>query len=290
MIYIQDKRLTLRDGRCLAYADNGNTSSKTVILFLHGAFSVGDASRLTPVLQSKNTHLICPSLPGWGTSSPVADITKYARTIAHDMSVLLSHLHPDLNHLKLYICGHSLGAVTARILYDSPYNLFSYGRCISGLILLSPHPAPHNHRDYAKHLSWLEYLVAGPPARYLPFNLTARVVKGAIQKKLKSEEDALQFIRQWLFDPMKEDELERFMQWKEESEVEDGQFESCLARNAMESVASTWQGFMDIAEVYHSGWSNSRRDEHREVPIKILEGGHLSTLFRLDDVWRELLA
>ncbi|KAK7470810.1 hypothetical protein VKT23_002228 [Stygiomarasmius scandens] len=289
MIYVQDKRLTLRDGRCLAYADNGNTSSKTVILFLHGAFSVGDASRLSPVLQSKNVHLVCPSLPGWGASSQVTDVSKYARTIAHDMSVLLSHLHPDPTHLKLYICGHSLGTLTAQILYDSPYNLFSYGRCISGLILLSPHPTPRGNRDYAKYLSWFEYLVAGPPARYVPFNLTARAVKGIIQKKLQSEEGALQFIREWLLNPMKEDELEQFVQWKEVNEIEDGQFESLLARNAVESVALTWQGFLDIAEVYHSGWSNGRLDEHRDVPVKVLEGGHLSTLFCLDDVWRDLL-
>ena len=52
MLRVEDKTLSLPDGRTLAYADSGNTSSTTVVLFLHGAFGVGDAAASSTFLAT----------------------------------------------------------------------------------------------------------------------------------------------------------------------------------------------------------------------------------------------
>lgn len=324
MIYVQDKRLLLPDDRSLAYADNGNTSSLTVILYLHGPFSVGDASRLSLFLESKKVHLVCPSLPGWGLSSPVPDPTQYASFIASDMSVLLKHLHPDYSNLKLFICAHSFGCVAAQILYAASYALFPYGRCITGLVLLDPLSPPHCHKNYWRFLSWQSYFLTGPPSRLVPFNALAVLAKFAIESKLQSEAGAESFVRGFIL-PMntEEDETEEAIQWREDNGLVEGQYEREITRNAMYSVASTWQGFLEIPQIYHSGWAgfcpDLLDDEHSRPPVTIIasngenvhvhagmsswlagkyknatlrmiEGqSRLSLLLCLDNVWKEVL-
>ncbi|KAE9410300.1 hypothetical protein BT96DRAFT_961769 [Gymnopus androsaceus JB14] len=302
MIYVQDKRLLLPDGRTLAYADNGNTSSLTVILFLHGPFSVGDASRLSLVLQSKKVHLVCPSLPGWGF-----------------------HLHPDSSNLKLFICSHSFGSIAAQILYAAPYASFPYGPCIAGMILLDALSPPHCHKNYWEFLSWQSYFLTGPPSRLVPFNFLAVLAKFAIESKLRSEAGAESFVRSTILPTSaEEDETEEIIQWREDNDIEEGQYEREIARNAIYSVASTWQGFLEIPQIYHSGWGGFRPDlldeEHSRPPVTIItsngDRGHalagmgswlvrkyrnatlrmvegrsaLSLLMCLDDVWKEILS
>lgn len=86
MIHIEDKSLALPNGRTLAYADNGNTSSSSVVLFLHGAFSVGDASRLPHVLIEKKCPF-CSSVPAlWNSNRPSAcfiTCTRYMRRLPY---------------------------------------------------------------------------------------------------------------------------------------------------------------------------------------------------------------
>ncbi|KAF9076003.1 hypothetical protein BDP27DRAFT_1415153 [Rhodocollybia butyracea] len=255
MIHVQDKRLLLPDGRILAYADNGNTSSLTVCLYFHNVFNVGDASRLSPALHER-VHLICPTAPGWGMSSPVPDSTQYASTITADISALLNHLHPDSSNLRLIICGHSFGSISAQILYGASYASFPYGYCIAGLILLDPLSPPQCHKDYWRFLSWQSYFLTGPPSRLLPFNFFGLLAKFAIKGKFQNEASAENFVRTTLLVmPTEEDETEEIAQWKADKGMADGQYEREVARNAVYSVALTWQGFLEIPQIYHSGWA-----------------------------------
>jgi len=296
-----------------------------VILFLHGPFSVGDASRLSLVLQSKKVHLVCPSLPGWGLSSPVPDLTQYASFIVNDISALLKHLHPDSSNLRLFICSHSFGSIAAQILYAAPYASFPYGPCIAGMILLDALSPPHCHKNYWKFLSWQSYFLTGPPSRLVPFNFLAVLAKFAIESKLRSEAGAESFVRSTILPTSaEEDETEEIIQWREDNGIEEGQYEREIARNAIYSVASTWQGFLEIPQIYHSGWGGFRPDlldeEHSRPPVTIItsngDRGHalagmgswlvrkyrnatlrmvegrsaLSLLMCLDDVWKEILS
>jgi pimeloyl-ACP methyl ester carboxylesterase len=321
MIHVEDKRISLPDGRILAYADNGNTSSSTVVLYFHGAFSVGDASRLSPTLMQKNVHFIAPSLHGWGRSSPVCNLATYAKTLAADITALITLLHPDQQNLKLYVCAHCFGTVVAQILCGLSHTIFPLGRRISAIILVSPYSPPHSHRDYSKAMSWQLFFVAGPPTRYVPFSLLPRIAKYLITTKISTVAATEMAVRNLLFDCMGEEEGELFLRWKENQGAEDGELEASMTRNVVKSVAHTWRGFLDMAAIYHTdyewriqvdGESPPRRPHihilsARNDPIapvtmaewlsaaygdfaslKIVEGGRMATLFHLDEIWRQI--
>lgn len=321
MIYVEDKRLYLPGGRTLAYADNGNTSSSTIVLFFHGAFAVGDASRLSPSLLEKNVHFIAPSLPGWGRSSPVGSPSTYATTLAIDIAALITHLHPHKSKIKLYICGHSFGTIPAQILYGASTEIFPHRRQIAGLVLLSPYSPPHCHQDYAKSMTWQNYIMTGPPARYIPFNLISRLATLYIARRMHSDNSAEAYVRKALFDTMGEEERETFSRWRDAHGLEEGQFEREMGRNVSRSVAHTWQGFLDIPAIYHSGWGGICPDGvangHLTPPVlivtfggdqsvpgamaewlmmaypsakmKALDGSHVSAFFHLNEIWKEFL-
>lgn len=320
-LYIQDKRLSLAGNRVVAYADSGNTSSSIVVLFLHGIFGVGDASRLCPTLVDKRVHFVAPSLPGWGGTSPVADPTSYAATIVADIRALLSHLHPEQSSVKLYISGLDIGCIAAQILYGASYSDFPIGRNIAGLVLIAPISPPHCHKDYSSLMSWWEYLLIGPPSRYIPFNLLARTASLVLARRLASQSAAETLARRILFDPMTETEHAIFSTWKEAQGVADGQLEKEYAANMVRSVAVSWRGFLDIPLVYHSGWGGfcpyELDDEHSRPPVSIVApsntpmssikiidwlrsnyqnvttmmvpGGHITTFLSLEHVWKNII-
>ncbi|KAJ6629136.1 Alpha/Beta hydrolase protein [Mycena sp. CBHHK59/15] len=322
MLGIEDKRLALPGGRTLAYADSGNTSSSRVILFLHGAFAVGTAHwpAPSPVLSQQNVHYVAPSLPGWGCTSPVPDPYAFATTLRSDITTLITHLHSDDPELKLYICGHSFGTVSAQILYGSSYDVFPLGRCIAGLLLLAPYSPPHCHQDYTKTMSWSCYFMTGPPALYMPFNLFPRLAVFAMGKRIKDESSTEVFIRSLLFDSMGHDEYDAFEEWREAHGFTDGQLERNLMRNLMKSVARSWRGFLDIPAIYHSGWDAfypDKLDEEHVKPVlivastrdnntppdmplwlaktlqgatlKVVDGGHMGAMFHMDEIWKQVL-
>lgn len=318
MIHVEDKTLTLPDGRTIAYADNGNTSSLSLVLFLHGAFGVGDASRPPRVLLDRNVHFVSPSLPGWGRSSPVPSCGAYAATLASDITALITHLHPQTSHkLRLYLCAHSFGTVPAQILYGLPHHKFPLGRQLAALVLLAPHSPPHCHAEYGRAMTWPSYIMAGPPARYVPFNLVMHVVRILIAGQFSSESAAEAFMRKSMVAAMDEEERELFVQWREEQAVEEGQFEREVGRNAFRSVAHSWRGFLDLPAIYHSGWGqfcpaniesdcpvlvvSSKNDymapaamaqwlaaTYKSAQLKNIPGSHVSAFFHLDEIWNEV--
>ncbi len=322
MIHVEDKRLILPDGRTLAYADNGNTSSTTLILYLHGAFSVGDASRLSPTLVQRNVHFVAPSLHGWGHSDPIPNLSNYSKTLAADITALITHLHPDLQDLKLYICAHCFGTVGAQILYGLDFDIFPLGRHINAIILVSPYSPPHIHLEYHRTMSWQLFFVAGPPTRYVPYNLIPRIVKCFITSWIKNIAKTEAVMRNFLFDHMSEEEGEVFSRWRENHGVEEGEIEQIMAKKIAKSVAQTWQGFFDIATIYHSGYQWRLPSKHGEdgrarprihilcakedqiTPVamaewlaatygplailRVVNGGHMASMFHLDEIWAQI--
>ncbi|KAG2146689.1 Alpha/Beta hydrolase protein [Suillus clintonianus] len=315
--------LPLRDGRTLAYTEAGNLSSKTVVLFLHGFFTVGNASQMSPVLLNKNVHVIAPTLPGWGNTSPPPPSTPYHDCLTSDMTMLLSHLYPDSNDrdIKLYIAGGSFGAAPAQILYGAPYDKFPFGRCISGVLLLGA-PTPFRyHKDYAKHMTWAHYFMPGPIGYYMPFNLLTHLVKFVLARRLTTIEGTEAMLRQTVFDKMDQKEREVFAKWSEEHGKVPEDTVRRMAENSMKSISKSWEGFMLTPPLLHSDWGfrpdgldkeHSRphvlivacKDDHmspvayahylaanyKNARVKIADGGHLGIMYHMDEVWAEFLA
>lgn len=319
MPHVEDKRLALSDGRTLAYADNGNTSSSSLVLFLHDAFSVGDASRPPRVLIERNVHFVAPTLPGWGRSSPLPASSSYATTLATDITALITHLHPLNSNLKLYICAHGFGTVPAQMLYGLPHDVFPLGQQIAALILLAPLSPPHCHKNYARSMSWQTYFMAGPIARYIPYNLFMHLTKAFWASYVRSQSSAEEYVKKRVFEAMGDEEHEMFSQWRDDQGLEVGQYEREMGRNIVRSIAHTWQGFLELPEVYHSGWAGfcpgkSMSDcpvfivspkgdymfpeamaewlaeKYRSATLKTVNGGYMSSFFHLNSVWNEVFS
>ncbi|KAF8897390.1 Alpha/Beta hydrolase protein [Infundibulicybe gibba] len=316
-----EKYLQLPNGRTLAYSENGDASSPIVVMFLHGLFGVGDASRYSRVLKEKNVHLINPTLPGWGNSSPIPAGTSYHIGIASDIAALIDHLYPNATDLRLYIGGGSYGTVPAQMLYGAPFDIFPPGRHLCGCLLMAPFTPFRHHKGYAKALSSASYFSVGPPARYIPFRLIQRLASYGLGARLKTDAQAEEFIRGNLFAKMGEHELAAFQKWKREEGVADDEIEKKMAGDVLKSTCKTWDGFMEVADVIHSDWGfkpdeldvehNARpllvvtstgdtmapegmakwiAETYKNTKLMTVEGGHLAGLFHLTEIWAELLA
>jgi len=137
-----ERYLDLPGGRTLAYAEEaGNISSKTVVLYLHGAVPIGDASKPSPVLLSKDVHFISLTLPGWSNTSPPPPSTSYNDCLTRsDMTALLTHHYSNSNihDIKLYISGRFVRRCPSADLVRGTYDKFPFGRCILGVLLMGP--------------------------------------------------------------------------------------------------------------------------------------------------------
>ncbi|KIK96951.1 hypothetical protein PAXRUDRAFT_137309 [Paxillus rubicundulus Ve08.2h10] len=318
----QEKKLALPGGRTLAYATSGNQSSTTVILYIHGAFTIGETSRVSRAVLSKDVHYVCPTLLGWGNTSLPLPSTSYVECLTSDMTALLDHLYPDERHIRLYVAGASFGTVAAQILYGAPYDKFPYGRSIAGVLLMGAFSPFRYHKDYAKHMDWNNYFQIGPTARWFPFQgFFVNLATFMMAKKVSTVENAEQFMRESFFDKMDETEKQEYAEWRKKEGIPEGETERRMASNIVRSVATTWEGFKSLASVLHSDWGfrpDALDEEHsrplvtlvttvgdRHIPgawsrylagtyqntnLKVLQGGHLGILYHLDDIWGEVLA
>ncbi|KAL0949650.1 hypothetical protein HGRIS_009694 [Hohenbuehelia grisea] len=317
-----EKLLPLDGGRTLAYAENGNGSSSLLVIFLHGMFGVGTATEVNPVLAAKDVHFIAPTLPAWGNSSPIPSPIPYHVGLAADIAALIRHLHPEDENLRIYIAGGSYGTVPAQMLYGAPYDIFPYGPKIAGLLLGAPLTPFRYHKEHASFMTMTNYIAIGAPSQAIPFRLLARLAKLVLGPKLKTPEKAEQFIRETLFDRMDEAEREEFRKWRGIKGKTEGQFEKEMGLNSFRSVAKTWDGFLEVADVLNSDWGfepakldddhvNSKpvlvvvskgdtmappgmgrwlANNYRNSTLKVLDGGHLALLYHFDETWAELLA
>ncbi|KAG0705515.1 Alpha/Beta hydrolase protein [Suillus ampliporus] len=317
-----ERLIPLRNGRTLAYTEAGNLSSKTVVLHFHGLFTVGDASRTSPAILSKNIHFVMPTLPGWGNTSPPPPSTLYHDCITSDMTALLSHLYPNSNGsgIKLYIGGSSFGTVPAQILYGAPYDKFPFGRCISDVLLCAALSPFRYHKDYTKSMAWPYYVVVGPVSHYIPFNLVTHLVKFMLARQEVTVESAEAGFREH-FNKMDKAEREVFASWCEGRGSGPEDMARYLAEHRVKSTSKSWEGFLLMPPLLHSDWGfrpDALDEEHsrprvlltaskddnicpmayahylaanyKNARIRNVHGGHLSMVYQMDDVWAEFLA
>ncbi|XP_006462845.1 hypothetical protein AGABI2DRAFT_224504 [Agaricus bisporus var. bisporus H97] len=322
----REKYLDLPNGRTMAYDHSGNTSSSTIVIFFHGMFSIGDAVRPPPIFLERDVHYIAPTLPGWGKSSPGPSNTPYCEVLAKDITALLEHFHPGClaaaenpevdSTYKIYISGGSFGTVPAQMLFNAPKHVFPLSRHIVACLLLSPISPFKYHKDYAKAMTWGNYILAGPVSRKIPFGLVQRLSSIVIAHKLKNVENAEKFLRELVFNHIGEGEKLLFDNWKTQRGLNEGDLERRMASNMVESVRMQWDGFMGTTDVLHGDWgfkveemSNKpvmivyAKDDRMAPPSwaewlvekypnarpKLLEGGHISGLWSIDSTWEEVM-
>jgi pimeloyl-ACP methyl ester carboxylesterase len=319
LITEEEKYLDLPGGRRLAYAENGNPSSLTLIIFFHGAFGVGTANHLQKYLLEKDVHFVAPTLAGWGKSSPRSKDVPFHVALASDTTALIDHLYSSKEGLKIYISGGSFGTVPAQMLYGASFDIFPPGRNVVGCMVLAPFSPFKLHKDYTKSMTTPNYIAIGPLSQYIPFNLLQRIASVALKNKVKTSEKSEAFLRQKLFDKMGAEERAKFAKWREENGRGDGEVEREFGQNMTRSVQDSWEGFMEMADAIHGDWGfapNKLDDEHNGRPILLVasegdtmapdamakwlaenyknahyrsvNGGHLAAMFHLNEMWKEL--
>lgn len=309
--------LLLPGDRQLAYAHNGSPKSRIVILFFTGIMSVGTAANVPESCSEIQARWISPTLPGMGNSSTRDLSVPYYVSLARDMTALLTHLYPTADFDTLYLAGGSYGTVQAQMLYGAPYDLFPLGRRIAGCLLLSGFSPLKHHVGYANKVNWHNWFSIGPPTRVIPFHLLQRLFKSAIGSKLQSLDGARAFLKQTIFNTMDLEEKQLFNEWLAKNELTESEFIDRMARGTIK-CCKNWDGFMEVSDIIHSDWGFDPRTldaEHaskamlvvgsqsdyigggtndwlvagyQSAALKLLPGSHISSLFYMDGLWREL--
>lgn len=281
--------------------------------------SVGTAQDVPAPCRKLGVHWISPTLPGMGNSSDRDNTVPYNVSLARDMIALLSHLYPTQAFDKLYIAGGSYGTVPAQMLYGAPYELFPPGRKIVSCVLLAGFSPYKYHKGYAKTLSWQNWFSVGPPTQMLPFHLLQWLFRGIIGSKLNTLEGAKSFLQQTLIEKMDDEERKTFNEWLKAGDMTEGDFLESMARRTIK-CCKNWDGFMEVSDVIHSDWGfdpSALDDEHASKPVlvvgskddhlggstngwlvetyrsarlKLIPGGHISSLFYMDEIWGEIIA
>lgn len=301
--------LTLDSGRVIAYEQDGNPQSNQVLLFFAGIFAIGSIRHTSPVVKERGLHHVAFTLPGWGDASPVPPSSTFAETLIGDITALFNHLYTDTSNLKIYVAGGSFGTVPAQIIYGASFDVFPLGRNVAGMMLLAPFSPFRVHKDYAKSLSWRDWVSVGPPTRYFPIPSLLALAMGS---KFKSVDSAEKMLRQLLFDKMDEAEKEKFAAHCQKLGTTPDEYVKTWAKDSVKSVENGWEGFEQCAVALHSDWGFTfpLDDEHArgKVLIKVAksdelgsgmgiylsqnyanaelitcEGGHISGMYTLDE-------
>lgn len=309
--------LHLPCARQLAYAHNGPPTSRTIVIFFTGLMSVGSAPDVPLPCRRIGAHWIAPTLPGMGNSS-IRDLTEpYHVALSKDIAALLRHLYPTSAFDTIYLAGGSYGSVQAQMLYGASYEVFPPGRKIVGCILIagiSPFKYDTNH---AKRLNWQNWFSIGPPSQ-LPFRPLQRIFSSVLASKFKDVDGARNFLRQTLFDKMDDEEKSIFVQWLEKNGKTELDFINRMAVGAAKSC-QRWDGLMEVSDVIHSDWGfepiklddehitkpvlviGSEKDHlggssndwivsnYKSASLKLVPGGHISSLYYMDEIWQEMI-
>lgn len=317
---LEEHILSLPDGRSLAYAHNGSSTSRIVVLFFPGLFSVGTATDVPLPCQKLEAHWVGLTLPGFGRSSIRSAGEKYNVALYRDVTTLLNRLHPLDDIDALFVGGGSYGSVMAQMLYGASYDLFPLGRKIKGCLILAPFPPLRHYPDYAKSMSWSTWISLGPPSQLFPFHSLQRLFKLAIGSQLQDEAGAAKFLQSAIFDKMDDAEKTRLNEWAVSKQR--GGPEEFLTEMAKGVVrcCNDWTGFLEVSDIINSDWGfepSGLDDEHTAKPILIvtsekddigsvggewleakyksatlrkLPGGHISSLCFMDELFEQLIS
>jgi hypothetical protein len=183
------------------------------------------------------------------------------------------------------------------------------------MMLLAPFSPFRIHKDYAKSLSWRDWISVGPLTQYLPIPSPPLSRDGA---KFKSVDSSEQMLRQIMFDKMDEAEKEKFEAHCQKLGTTPDEFIKTWAGESVKSVENGWEGFKQCAVALHSDWGFTfpLDAEHArgKVVIKVAkndelgsgmgeylaqnyansefvveEGGHLSGIYTLNEDIAHLL-
>ncbi|RDX57455.1 alpha/beta-hydrolase [Lentinus brumalis] len=320
----RNEGLALPGGRTLSYSHSGPPDSELVVLWCHGLFSVGDTAKPNQAFRKRGVHFIAADLPGWGGTSPMPSGATFPETFLADLRALFEHLYPAYDaatsKLRIYVAGGSFGTCPAQIVCGAPYDRFPYGRQIVALLLAAPMTPFHEDVHYGRSLTWRDWVSVGPPTRVLSFNLLARVMKLAIQSKLKDVPAAEKLLRAMYFDHMTDEEKVHFAAWRERTGAQEGAFERRMAEGMVKSVSKSWAGFLGTADALHADWGFKIEDldeEHAKKRVVVIvgtgdtsmfmmsrylvdnyknskvveiEGGHLAGAWSMDKIWEDTLA
>ena len=131
-----------------------------LMLLVHGALNVGDFTFFDGILRAATIRGVCPTLPGWGNSSPWP-VPGFPSGYQEDVSELLEALGENG---PFDILGISLGSVPALALAASlpgTRRLFVLGAFVP--LALKSDSAPSVPEPW-RHLSFINYVLFGPPA------------------------------------------------------------------------------------------------------------------------------
>lgn len=301
--------LTLDSGRVIAYEQDGDLQSNQVLLFFAGIFAIGTIQHTFPIVKEKGLHHVAFTLPGWGDATPVPPSSTFAQTIISDIAALFNHLYNDTSNLKIYVAGGSFGTVPAQVVYGASFEVFPLGRNVAGMLLMAPFSPFRVHGDYAKSLSWRDWIGVGPLTKYLPI---PSLLSFAMKSKFKTVDSTEQVLRQILFDKMDEVEKEKFNAHCQKFGSTPDEFIRTWAQGSVKSVENGWEGFKESAVALHSDWGFAfpLDEEHArgKVLIKVAtddelgsgmgvylaqnyanaelttcEGGHISGIYTLNE-------
>jgi hypothetical protein len=312
----REHAIQLPDGRQLVYAENGNPNSKIVVLFFSGYLSVGTVFNIPEPLRELDVHYIAPTLPGNAEASAIKDV-PYNVGICQDATEILAKHHPLGTIEKLYIGGGSYGTVPAQMLYGAPYDLFPYGRNISGLLLLAGFSPFSLHNGYGKSMTWQNWISVGPFSQWFPWRIVPRLMKTVISSKMKDVASAKKFMHEFMISHMDDDEKKTLEGWLSKISLTEDQWIEKMAVGAVR-CSQNWDGFLEGSDVLHSSFGfvpkeldkdhqhpvliiGSDKDElgqemnkwlkenYANSAIKTIHGGHIAATFHIDEIWKEML-
>ena len=322
------KILRLPSNRQLHYAAIGDPASTTLIVFFSGYMSVGTVPTPLPDpllhLPSGGTaHYVAPTIPGNGASSPTAPGLPYHASLLRDLDALLTSLYPagPAAIERFYVGGGSYGSIPAQMVFGADdATTFPWARKLRGLLLLAPFSPFRLHKDYARDMTWTNWVGVGPVAKWVPFGTVQWLASCAMASMLSDVPKSEKFMRDFVFGKMGDEERADCRRWLESRGLTEDEWISEMAEGPRKCTGGNeggWRGFLEGPKVVHSDWgfkpwelgsergraliaagdeddlglgmARWLRNNYQGARLEVVKGGHVATLWHIDEIWLELL-
>eukprot|EP00835_Amoeboradix_gromovi_P001546 NODE_72_length_23514_cov_0.560624.p7 type:complete len:307 gc:universal NODE_72_length_23514_cov_0.560624:19418-20338(+) len=297
------QELILKDGRIMQYKECGDFGSATKLVLFHGLFAIGDFSTREKQFKKLKVHCLSPNLPGWVKSSSWPN-DKPIKEYANDVLELLNHKFKDLKKIKIYTAGGSYGSVFAQIVAG---NL----ECVSGFLSIGGFSSFYLNKDYAKGMTWFNWISVGTPGYYFP--LIQWLLAKALKKKISTQEGARSIMEKAL--NLSSLELEQAKEWTLRTGRTIEEVKESMTNQMVQSLEFSTDGYIQVPRVLHADWGFvpaeitnkyimivGARDDHAahyqmqkwladsyECKLKTIEGGHISAIFCIDLLFEEFI-
>jgi len=254
-----EESVLLPDGRTLSYSQSGDLTSSRIILFLHGVFGVGVADH-SAFYQKLGYRCLCPTLPGWGTSSPWPRSLPLS-AYASDISFLLKHVMAETPLRDLVLGGGSYGTIWAYAAAANkpPAHLAKIEPegIIKGLLILGGFSPFKEHKGYTEQMTWMNWFTVSRPSLWWPLRLIHPLVGRVIASKVKGNIDgSLTVLRQIITGPkaMKPEERNAVETWARGNGSSFEEWEWKMARNMSLSLLHYMDGYSLVPTMLNADW------------------------------------